>query len=118
MRSQKPSPKNPPLSVPNFRPLVTLRKDARQVGTNNSPLVLNSLSASLLGDFLCNTLTVHTTVHNSPRDLSGVLALKEKGLLLGGDEANLKGVRIEIPCWLKIAVVVVAYRKTLESDLM
>lgn len=48
--------------------------------------MLDGLPAPLLGDLLGDSLLVHTTVHDSPGDLSGVLPLEEEGLGLGVDE--------------------------------
>jgi hypothetical protein len=49
-------------------------------------LVLDGLPAPLLGNLLSHSLLVHTTVDNSPGDLSGVLPLEEEGLGLRVDE--------------------------------
>lgn len=68
--------------------------------THNQPLIpapvqpttthlgLDILPAPLLGDFLGETLLVHTPVDNGPRDLSGVLSLQEEGFRLGADESE------------------------------
>ena len=61
---------------PRFRRLPSLPTD----------LVLNGLPAPLLGNLLGDSLLVHTSVHNGPGDLSGVLPLEEEGLGLGVDE--------------------------------
>lgn len=51
-------------------------------------LGLDILPAPLLGNFLSETLLVHTPVDNGPRDLSRVLSLQEKGFRLGADESE------------------------------
>lgn len=51
-------------------------------GTNNSPLVLDGSSGSLLGNFLRDTLLVHPSVQNSPGDSSRVLPLQEQTFAL------------------------------------
>lgn len=48
--------------------------------------MLDGLPAPLLGNLLSHSLLVHTTVDNSPGDLSGVLPLEEEGLGLRVDE--------------------------------
>lgn len=79
---------NAPLRIPDLRLLVPLRENGREVGSNDTTLVLDRLPAPLLGDLLRNTLLVDTAEDDSPRDLARVLALEEEGLLLGGDEAT------------------------------
>jgi hypothetical protein len=51
-------------------------------------LNLGVLPAPLLGDFLSDTLLVDASVDGGPGDLARVLALKEEGLLLRGDETE------------------------------
>ena len=55
-------------------------------GDPSTNLVLDGLPAPLLGNLLGHSLLVHTTVDNSPGDLSGVLPLEEEGLGLRVDE--------------------------------
>ena len=76
-----------PLCLPDLGLLVLPGQDARQVGTDNTTLVLDGLARALLGDLLSNTLLVDATVDDGPGDLARVLALEEEGLLLRSDEA-------------------------------
>lgn len=76
------------LSLTNLGLLVTLGQDGREIGTDDTTLSLDGLAGTLLGDFLSDTLLVDATVDGGPGDLARVLALKEEGLLLGGDEAE------------------------------
>lgn len=57
-------------------------------GCSGAYLGLDILPAPLLGDFLSETLLVHTPVDDGPRDLSGVLSLQEEGFRLGADESE------------------------------
>lgn len=66
----------------------SLGDDRSKVGTDDTSSVLDVLPASLLGDFLRETLLVHSSVDDGPRDLSGVLALQEQGLGLGVEESE------------------------------
>jgi len=55
---------------------------------NNGTLVLHGLTRPLLGDFLGDTLLVHTPEENGPGDSARVLALEEQRLGLAIDEAE------------------------------
>lgn len=76
-----------PLGLADLGLLVLPGQDAREVGTDDTTLVLDRLARALLGNLLGDTLLVDATVDNGPRDLARVLALEEEGLLLGSDEA-------------------------------
>lgn len=56
--------------------------------TNNSSLVLDGLSASLLGGLLRDTLLVVSSVQDGPRESSGVLSLLEERSGLGRLESE------------------------------
>lgn len=62
--------------------------DGSEVSTDDTTLVLHSSARALLGNLLRDTLLVHATVHLSPGNLTGVLALQEKRLILGVGEAE------------------------------
>lgn len=72
--------------------LVAARVDHVERSTDDTTLVLDRLARTLFGHLLGNTLLVQSAVHNSPGDLTGVLALKEERLVLGADKAeDLRG---------------------------
>ena len=50
--------------------------------------MLDGTTGSLLGDFLGDSLLVHSPVEDGPADFSGVLALFEKGFGFRGVEAE------------------------------
>ena len=52
---------------------------ATERSTDNGTLMFDSTTGSLLGDFLGDTLLVHSPIEDGPADFSGVLALEEKG---------------------------------------
>lgn len=61
--------------------------DGSKIGTNDASLDLDGLLAALLSNLLGDALAVSAAVDLGPCDLSGVLALEEQRLFLGGDEA-------------------------------
>ena len=67
--------------------------DQLEGSTDNSSLVLNGLSASLLRGLLRDTLLVLSSEKNGPGDSSGVLSLRKQGGRLGGLESEDLGVR-------------------------
>lgn len=80
--------------------LVSPCGNGSKVGTDNATLVLDGLTRPLLGNLLRDTLLVHATVRYRPGDLTGVLALQEERLILGGGEAeDLVGVEISMFCF-------------------
>lgn len=81
------SARNAPLGSANLGLLVPLGEDGRKVGADDTTLVLDGLLGALLGDLLGDTLLVDAAVDDGPSDLARVLALKEEGFLLRGDEA-------------------------------
>src|SRR5579859_7189703 len=50
--------------------------------------MLNGTTGSFLGDFLGDTLLVHSPVKDGPADFSGILALEEKGFGFRGVETE------------------------------
>lgn len=74
------------------RLLVSLLLDELQRSTDDRSLVLDGLSASLLGGLLRDTLLVVSSVQNGPRDSSWVLSLVEQRRGLGGLESENLGV--------------------------
>lgn len=76
--------------------LVSLGSDGSKVGTDDTTLVLHVAARTLLGDLLRDSLLVHATEDNGPGKLTGVLALEEEGLGLGGDETERLKVMISL----------------------
>ena len=68
--------------------LVPPRRNGSEVSTDDTTLVLHGTAGTLLGNLLRDTLLVHATVHLGPGDLTGVLALEEKRLILGVGETE------------------------------
>ena len=68
--------------------LVPPCRDGGKISTDDTTLVLHSAARALLGNLLRDTLLVHATVDLGPGDLTGVLALEEERLILGGGEAE------------------------------
>ena len=68
--------------------LVAAGVDLLERGTNDTTLVLDSLARALLGNLLGDALLVESAVDDSPGDLTGVLALQEKRLVLRADKAE------------------------------
>ena len=93
------------MRVSDLRLLVSLGENARQIGTDDTTLVLDGLSRSLLGDLLGNTLLVYSSEYDGPCDLSGVLSLQEERLLLGGDESERLGVGLDVKLSLSFKIV-------------
>ncbi len=60
----------------------------RSVNSLHTHLVLDVLPAPLLGDLLGDTLLVHPSVDDGPRDLTWVLSLEEEGLGFGVEESE------------------------------
>lgn len=77
-----------PLLRTNSSGLVPPCGDGREVGADDTTLVLHSSARALLGNLLRDTLLVHATVYLGPGDLTGVLALQEERLVLGGGETE------------------------------
>lgn len=75
-------------SSTNLGLLVTLGGNGIQAGTDDTALVLDSLAGALLGDLFGDSLLVHTTEDDGPRNLTGVLTLQEQRLALARNEAE------------------------------
>lgn len=65
-------------SSTNFGLLVSLGGNGVHGSTDDSTLVLDSLSGTLLGYLFRDSLLVHSSVNNGPGNLTRVLALQEE----------------------------------------
>ena len=61
--------------------LVAPGGDSGEISTDDATLVLDGFAGTLLGDLLGDTLLVHPAVDYCPGDLTGVLALEERGCI-------------------------------------
>ena len=77
-----------PLSSTDLGGLTPPGSNGGEVSTDDTTLVLHGTAGTLLGNLLRDTLLVHATVHLGPGDLTGVLALEEKRLILGVGETE------------------------------
>jgi hypothetical protein len=66
-----------PLRRPDLCALRALGNDSCEVCSHDAPLVFYGSTRPFLCHLFCDTLLVHTTVKNSPCNLSRVLALQK-----------------------------------------